>query len=65
LLDLFVAMGNSELSAVQVQQVELIRKSVRAREPGGGHLTELVRLRARMSSESFDDDEEEEMDLTS
>ena len=44
LLDLFAgACGGADLSPGQVEQLELIRQSVSAQEPGGGHMTELVR----------------------
>jgi hypothetical protein len=44
LLDLLVATGQpSELTPVQTEQLTLIRKSVRALEPGGGRLTEIIR----------------------
>ncbi len=44
LLDLFcAACDGAELDPVQAAQLELIRGSVAAEEPGGGHMIELLR----------------------
>jgi hypothetical protein len=37
------ACGGAELSPWQAEQLELIRQSVAAKEPGGAHMIELVR----------------------
>jgi hypothetical protein len=37
------ACGGAELSSMQAEQLELIRQSVSAKEPGGGHMTEVLR----------------------
>jgi hypothetical protein len=59
LLDLLIATGQpSELTPVQTEQWELIRKSVRAREPGNGRLTELIRCFAGISRDWTLDDPE-------
>jgi hypothetical protein len=43
LRDLFAkACSRAELSPVQTAQLDLIRKSVRSEEPGGGHMIELL-----------------------
>ena len=46
LLDLFRASSDigPDLSPVQAEQLDLIRRSVSAQEPGGGHRIELIRL---------------------
>ena len=60
LLDLFAASGKpSTLTPVQAAQLESIRKSVGAREPGGGRMTELIRCAANISLESTLDDPED------
>jgi len=44
LMDLFrAAFGGTDLNSQQVAQLDLIRKSVRAEEPGGGHMIELLK----------------------
>jgi hypothetical protein len=44
LLDLFcAALGRTDLNSRQAAQLELIRESVAAEEPGGGHMVELLR----------------------
>ncbi len=44
LLDLFtVALGGADLSAEQSSELDLIRQSVAAREPGGGRIIEVLR----------------------
>jgi hypothetical protein len=44
LLGLFPgACGGQDFSPAQAAQLELIRKSVDAEEPGGGHMIELLR----------------------
>ncbi|MGA2150083.1 MAG: hypothetical protein ABSH49_34590 [Bryobacteraceae bacterium] len=43
LLNLFVdACGGADLSRWQAAQLELIRQSVDAQEPGGGHMIEVL-----------------------
>ena len=44
LLDLLNAALRGDLSASQAAQLELIRKSVSAREPDGAHLIDLTRV---------------------
>ncbi|MGA2144102.1 MAG: hypothetical protein ABSH49_03975 [Bryobacteraceae bacterium] len=45
LLDLLAgACGGADLSPSQAEQLELIRESVAAQEPGGGHMIELLRI---------------------
>jgi hypothetical protein len=44
LLSLLVgACGGADLSSRQAEQLDLIRQSVSAHEPGGGHMTEVLR----------------------
>jgi len=43
-LDLFrAALGGTDLNSQQAAQLDLIRESVTAEEPGGGHMVELLR----------------------
>jgi hypothetical protein len=43
LLSLFQgAIGGTDLSPTQAEQLDLIRRSVSAQEPGGGHMVELM-----------------------
>ena len=44
LLDLYVGSCRAELSPLQLETVDLIRQSVSAEEPGGGRMTELLRI---------------------
>lgn len=45
LCDLFVAAcSGTQRSGVQAAQLELIRDAICAEEPGGGHMTELIRV---------------------
>ena len=37
------ACGGADLRPGHAEQLDLIRRSVRAREPGGGHMTEVLR----------------------
>ena len=37
------ACGRADLSSRQAEQLELIRQSVDSREPGGAHMTDLLR----------------------
>jgi hypothetical protein len=61
LLDLFCATrSGADLSPVQAEQLDLIRQSVSAREPGGGHMVELVRLFADRPIENHEVDNDEE-----
>ena len=60
LLDLFVATRKpSALTPEQAVQLELVRKSVGAREPGGGRMTEVIRCLANVSVESTLNDPED------
>jgi hypothetical protein len=43
LLSLLTGTCGKKLSSRQAAQLELIRQSVGAREPGGGHMVELLR----------------------
>lgn len=43
LLDLIGAAGRADISASQAAQLDLIRRSVYAQEPGGGRMTEVLR----------------------
>ena len=44
LLDLFIgSCGGADLSPAQAADLELIRQSVSAQEPGGARMTELIR----------------------
>ena len=44
LLDLFCgACSGADLGSVRGNQLELIRQSIAAQEPGGGHMVELLR----------------------
>jgi hypothetical protein len=44
LLDLFVgACGGADITPAQAEQLDLVRRSVDAKEPGGGRMTELIR----------------------
>jgi hypothetical protein len=43
-LDLFVgACGGADITPAQAEQLDLIRQSVAAQEPGGARMTEIVR----------------------
>jgi hypothetical protein len=44
LLDLINAAGRTDISASQAAQLEAVRRSLFAEEPGGGHLTEVIRI---------------------
>jgi len=45
LLDLLVrACGGADITPAQAEQLHLIRESVYAQEPGGGRMTEVLRL---------------------
>jgi hypothetical protein len=54
LLDLFCASSHSgrDLSPTQAKQLDLIRRSVSAQEPGGGHMIELIRLSLNWRAEN-------------
>jgi hypothetical protein len=57
LLDLFCgACSGSDLGPAHAAQLELIRQSVGAQEPGGGHMVELIRSLLN-SPRSPEDDE--------
>ena len=60
LLDLFcAACGGADLNPVQAAQLDLIRESVAAKEPGGGRMTELIQslLQSRAAADlDFDKD---------
>ena len=44
LLDLLHAVGRANISASQAALLEAVRKSLWAEEPGGGRLTEVIRI---------------------
>jgi hypothetical protein len=44
LLDLLHAVGRADISASQAAQLDAVRRSLWAEEPGGGRLTELIRI---------------------
>jgi hypothetical protein len=44
LLDLIGAVGRADIRASQAAQLEAVRKSFWAEEPGGGRLTEVIRI---------------------
>jgi hypothetical protein len=44
LLDSLHAVGRADISASQAAQLEAVRKSLWAEEPGGGRLTEVIRI---------------------
>jgi hypothetical protein len=44
LLDLINAAGRADISASQAAQLAAVRRSLWAEEPGGGHLTEVIRI---------------------
>jgi hypothetical protein len=52
-LRLFRGVFGADLSPVQAAQLDLIRESVSAEEPGGGHMIELLRcmLHARAATQ--------------
>jgi hypothetical protein len=44
LLDLIGAVGRADISASQAAQLDAIRQSLWAEEPGNGRLTEVIRI---------------------
>ena len=51
-LDLFIGVcDGAQLSPVQTVQLQLIRESVAAREPGNAHMVELVRCALAAAAE--------------
>jgi hypothetical protein len=44
LLDLIGAVGRKDISASQSAQLEAVRRSLWAEEPGGGRMTEVIRI---------------------
>jgi hypothetical protein len=49
------ACGGADLTTDQAEQLDLIRRSVAAREPGGGHMIELVRCAPHAQAEERGD----------
>jgi hypothetical protein len=54
LFDLLGAVGRADISASQAAQLEAVRRSLWAEEPGGGRLTEVIRILPESVEEESD-----------